>query len=86
MSQLTVKLADGTEHVVVTTPGDMVRYEHHAGVSVGSLASEEASQSMDAMCFLAYAGLKRKGIFHGTWEEFLDQVEGFGEEGPKAAG
>lgn len=76
-------MLDGATFEIDQTPGDMVRFEREFGVPVSAIDSE--TMGVQHMMFLGYAGMKRKGYYHGTFDEFIDLVEALEGDTPKAA-
>ncbi|MEY2580524.1 MAG: hypothetical protein QOE09_373 [Ilumatobacteraceae bacterium] len=77
MNSLSVHMTDGRNLTVRTTPGDIVRFERHFGVSPAALSSDP---KLEHVMFIAYTALTRLKEVECTFDEFLDSVESMGEE------
>lgn len=80
MKTINVTYLDGRSFEVTPTPGDIVRFERHFGVSAGDLG---ANTRLEHMFYLVWLALVRLGHESGDFESFLDVV-GTSEEAPLA--
>lgn len=73
MSQLHIRMVDGSEHDVDSKPADFVRFEREFKVPMSAIDGHNASY--EHMLYLGWLGLRRKNIFTGTFEAFIDVVD-----------
>jgi hypothetical protein len=74
--QLNVTL-DGVTHTVNPKPGDLVRFEREFKVSAASLGE---NVMLEHIFYIAWAALRREGVFTDDFEAFLDLADMEGEE------
>lgn len=66
--KFTVTMSDGAEHFVQVENPDMCRLEIIGGRNGFTLDD----QKIVSMTYLAFANMKRHGVYTGTWDEFKD--------------
>lgn len=71
--KVTVTLEDGTTFPQVKVmPGDVVRFERHFKVRIGSIGEDT---QLEHLLYLGWSPLHRRGLTGLEFDDFCDQVE-----------